>query len=214
MAISIESHAILGSVVTRGVHLSPRHVKHGHAIKQVHVQSPERMLKASAGSGSQTQGHLSRVMALAATQAATEHRTLVDMAPKPVLERLELSLQTYDPATPLVDLLVVGAGPAGLSVAQQVASKGLSVVCVDPMPDSVWPNNYGVWVDEFEALGLTDCLDYVWPKAVVFLDTHEKKNLDRPYGRVNRRALKTKMATRCVKEGVAFHTAKASSTCC
>ena len=42
---------------------------------------------------------------------------------------------------------------------------------VDPAPLSSWPNNYGVWVDEFEAMGLADCLERVWPKAQVFLDS-------------------------------------------
>ena len=33
-----------------------------------------------------------------------------------------------------------------------------------------WINNYGVWVDEFQAMGLEDCLHVVWPKAKVWLD--------------------------------------------
>ncbi|CAI5461916.1 unnamed protein product [Closterium sp. Yama58-4] len=98
-----------------------------------------------------------------------------------------------------------------MSVAQQVASHGMKVCCVDPAPESMWPNNYGVWVDEFEALDLTDCLDYVWQKAVVYLDDGKQKYLDRPYGRVSRRALKMKMASQCIKNGVTFHTAKVDS---
>jgi hypothetical protein len=31
----------------------------------------------------------------------------------------------------------------------------------------------GVWVDEFNAMGLGDCLDYVWNKAEVFLHSGE-----------------------------------------
>ena len=42
---------------------------------------------------------------------------------------------------------------------------------IDPAPLSAWPNNYGVWVDEFEAMGLEDCLEVVWPQARVFLDS-------------------------------------------
>ena len=34
-----------------------------------------------------------------------------------------------------------------------------------------WINNYGVWCDEFEAMGLEDCFDVVWPRAVVHLDS-------------------------------------------
>jgi len=29
----------------------------------------------------------------------------------------------------------------------------------------------GVWVDEFRAMGLDDCLDHVWERAEVFLDS-------------------------------------------
>lgn len=34
-----------------------------------------------------------------------------------------------------------------------------------------WPNNYGVWVDEFEAIGLGDMFDIVWDEATVQLDS-------------------------------------------
>lgn len=51
---------------------------------------------------------------------------------------------------------------------------GYKVCIVDPDPRAPWPNNYGVWVDEFEAMGLTDYLEVVWPKANVFLDSSDK----------------------------------------
>lgn len=47
------------------------------------------------------------------------------------------------------------------------------MVVVDPEPLSKWPNNYGVWVDEFAAMGLDGCLELVWPKATVFLDSSQ-----------------------------------------
>jgi hypothetical protein len=31
----------------------------------------------------------------------------------------------------------------------------------------------GVWVDEFQAMGLEECLEVVWPKAKVWLDSGE-----------------------------------------
>ena len=42
---------------------------------------------------------------------------------------------------------------------------------MDPDPLRVWPNNYGVWVDEFAAMGLDDCIELVWPQAKVYLDS-------------------------------------------
>lgn len=140
-------------------------------------------------------------------------QTLLDLVPVTEPQDLDLDiprLRGGSPSEPAaVDLLVVGAGPAGLAVAQQVSAGGLRVCCVDPRPSSVWPNNYGVWVDEFEALGLAGCLDYTWRTAAVFLDERGGgKTLDRPYGRVDRARLKTTMMERCIANGVEFHEAK------
>ncbi|GBG71583.1 hypothetical protein CBR_g8999 [Chara braunii] len=138
-------------------------------------------------------------------------------APSPLpAEELSLTLPEYDPAKPVpvaLDLLVVGSGPAGLAVAQLVSSCGLRVCCVDPSPKAIWPNNYGVWVDEFEAMDLLDCLDHTWPRAVVYLDDgpNHVKNLSRPYGRVNRVRLKSKMMEKCIQNGVTFYKDKVES---
>lgn len=73
------------------------------------------------------------------------------------------------------DLVIAGAGPAGISVAERVAFEGFQVCVVDPNPLGEWPNNYGVWVDEFELMGLEDCLNKVWSKAIVYLDKETEK---------------------------------------
>lgn len=134
---------------------------------------------------------------------------LLELAPETKKENLEFELPMYDPSKPqIMDLVVVGGGPAGLAVAQQVSAAGLSVCSIDPSPKLIWPNNYGVWVDEFEAMNLLDCLDTTWSSAVVFIDDRTKKYLDRPYGRVNRKQLKSKMMQKCILNGVRFHQAK------
>ncbi|XP_077218896.1 lycopene cyclase [Tasmannia lanceolata] len=134
---------------------------------------------------------------------------LLELVPDTRKEILELELPMYDPSKGLVmDLVVVGGGPAGLSVAQRVSEAGLSVCSIDPSPKLIWPNNYGVWVDEFEAMDLLDCIDTTWSGAVVYVDDLSKKYLDRPYGRVNRKQLKSKMMQKCVSNGVRFHQAK------
>ncbi|KAL3682483.1 hypothetical protein R1sor_000505 [Riccia sorocarpa] len=135
--------------------------------------------------------------------------TLLDMKPKVELKKLSYDIPIFDPRrSKPVDLVVVGGGPAGLAVAQRVSGQGLSVCCIDPEPRSVWPNNYGVWVDEFEAMDLLDCLDYTWGSAVVYLDDDQKKSLQRPYGRVNRVKLKSKMIEQCITNGVQFYQSK------
>lgn len=136
---------------------------------------------------------------------------LLEMVPEAKKESLTYELPKYDPSKQSqVDLVVVGSGPAGLAVAKQVSEAGVSVCCIDPAPQSIWPNNYGVWVDEFEAMDLLDCLDTTWASAVVYLDNDSKKYLKRPYGRVDRRRLKAKMMEGCITNGVKFHQAKVS----
>ena len=103
---------------------------------------------------------------------------------------------------------------------------GFRVVVVDPEPLLKWPNNYGVWVDEFAAMGLDSCLELVWPRATVFLDSSEGgqrsgalqvdmlpdgricltayvdcRFLSRPYGRVDRPKLKRMLLERCIANG-------------
>ena len=113
-------------------------------------------------------------------------------------------LSTGSVPTGVVDVCVLGGGPGGLSVAAECAALGLGVVVVDPSIDAKWPNNYGVWMDEVEHIGLADCVDAVWPKAQVNFDEDNTVMLQRPYGRVDRVALKDRLAARCKAGGAAF----------
>lgn len=113
------------------------------------------------------------------------------------------------------DLVVAGAGPSGLTVGSRVAQSGFKVCIVDPSPLSLWPNNYGVWVDEFEAMGLDDCFHKVWSRADVFLENNDPpkqaflrpfflnstRRLNRPYARVDRPKLKRKLIESCKENG-------------
>lgn len=83
-----------------------------------------------------------------------------------------LRLHTHDSSSNVkLDLVVAGGGPSGIAVAERVSAAGYKVCVVDPAPLAHWPNNYGVWVDEFAAMGLEDCLEIVWPQAKVHLDS-------------------------------------------
>ncbi|KAG4129672.1 hypothetical protein ERO13_D09G096600v2 [Gossypium hirsutum] len=122
---------------------------------------------------------------------------------------LDSDLPWFNPSDrPCFDVIIIGTGPGGLQLAEQVSQYGIKVCCVDPSPLSFWPNNYGVWVDEFESLGLVECLDKIWPMTCVYIDDHKTKYLDRPYGRVSRKILKTKLLENCVSNSVKFHKAK------
>jgi lycopene beta-cyclase len=90
------------------------------------------------------------------------------------------------------DLLILGAGPSALVLAQEAASRGLTVSCVAPDWTAEWTNNYGVWVDDApESLKLH--LEAVWPKVSVHFGTSGERVLERAYGRIDgcglRRAL-------------------------
>ncbi|XP_010558132.1 PREDICTED: lycopene beta cyclase, chloroplastic-like [Tarenaya hassleriana] len=148
----------------------------------------------------------------ALSRSRSSSSTLLDLVPETKKENLDFELPLYDPCkSQAVDLAVVGGGPAGLAVAQQVSEAGLSVCSIDPSPRLIWPNNYGVWVDEFEAMDLLDCLDTTWSGAVVYVDDHVKKDLGRPYGRVNRKLLKSKMLQKCISNGVKFHQSRVTN---
>ncbi|XP_078443255.1 lycopene cyclase [Wolffia australiana] len=166
----------------------------------------ESLLRAHSGLGL-LHAHRPRSLTVRSGRSA-----LLELVPETRKETLDMDLPRFDAAgKKTVDLAVVGGGPAGLAVAQQVSAEGLSVCCIDPSPQTIWPNNYGVWVDEFEAMGLLDCLDATWPGAAVHIDSATKKLLHRPYGRVNRKQLKLKMMQNCVSNGVSFHQAKVLS---
>jgi lycopene beta-cyclase len=48
----------------------------------------------------------------------------------------------------VLDVLVVGAGPAGYALARACAENGLSTAVLDPAPDRPWRATYGAWADE------------------------------------------------------------------
>ena len=121
----------------------------------------------------------------------------------------------------LVDALVVGAGPAGLALAAELAERGLSVGIV--ARDEPFVNTYGVWVDEFEAMGLlkeekeegegegegegesSSVLAQSWPSARCFFGPGaEPTVVRRGYGKVNAARLRSILVGRAQGAGVRF----------
>ncbi|KAL3828586.1 hypothetical protein ACJIZ3_017388 [Penstemon smallii] len=140
---------------------------------------------------------------------SSKFNSFLDLEPISKKESLNFDVPLFHPSDrSKFDVIVIGAGPAGLRLAEQVSKYGIKVCCLDPSPLSMWPNNYGVWVDEFESLGLEDCLDKTWPMTCVHINDDKTKYLDRAYGRVNRKDLKLKLLSSCAANGVKFHKAK------
>ncbi|KAH9298218.1 hypothetical protein KI387_029900, partial [Taxus chinensis] len=105
-----------------------------------------------------------------------------------------------------LDLLVMGCGPAGMSLAAESAKQGLNVGLIGP--DMPFTNNYGVWEDEFEALGLQKCIEHIWRDTVVYLKSDEPLLIGRAYGRVSRHFLREELLKRCAEAGVQYLNSK------
>ncbi|XVE70630.1 hypothetical protein DITRI_Ditri10aG0086600 [Diplodiscus trichospermus] len=106
----------------------------------------------------------------------------------------------------LLDLVVIGCGPAGLALAAESAKLGLNVGLIGP--DLPFTNNYGVWEDEFKDLGLEGCIEHVWRDTIVYLDDDKPIMIGRAYGRVSRHLLHEELLRRCLESGVKYLSSK------
>lgn len=84
----------------------------------------------------------------------------------------------------MLDLVVVGAGPAGLALAGACAREGLSVAVVAPEPEAPWVPSYGAWAGELPDYW-REWAEAVWPEVVVHLDETRRHDLRGPYVRVH-----------------------------
>ena len=79
------------------------------------------------------------------------------------------------------DVVVAGAGPAGLAVAAACAARGLSTVVVAPALRP-WTHTYGLWADELTVAGT------VYPTTLVRTGAGDH-DLGRPYARLDNAAV-------------------------
>ncbi|UPR03242.1 lycopene epsilon cyclase [Chloropicon primus] len=109
-----------------------------------------------------------------------------------------------------VDVLVVGCGPAGMalasSLAEESAKRGGAVKVGLIGPDVPFVNTYGVWMDEFEELGLEGCVEKVFDDAISHFGDGEKGfvNVGRRYAKVDLDKLQDHLLSRCQEAGVVF----------
>lgn len=111
-------------------------------------------------------------------------------------------------------VLVLGSGPAGRSVAALLAAKGVDTILADKNADREFPPNYGVWQDEWETIcrvykengvpmsggRMGEAVDYQWDVTDCYfggsfdIPTAERMRLDRPYCRIDRQALRESLS--------------------
>ena len=112
------------------------------------------------------------------------------------------------------DVLVLGGGPAALCMAAALAGEGLAVDLLAPHdPREPWPNTYGIWGEEVDALGLAHLLEYRWSHTVSYFGPGDPEPAStanqatahgRDYGLFNRRALQQHWLQACAQGGVAL----------
>ena len=72
----------------------------------------------------------------------------------------------------------------GVALSLNLAKQGLSVAMIGPI-EGGWPNNYGVWMDEWDALGLPlECIQQTYASTRITISADESIGIDRAYGKV------------------------------
>jgi lycopene beta-cyclase len=110
----------------------------------------------------------------------------------------------------IYDAIVVGAGPAGLSIAAELCRLGLRLLGVSPkQPETPWANTYGIWCDDLEILGLGDLLAHRWSDCSVYTNSGEIP-LKREYGLFDNGCLQTHLLAQCGSGSMVWQTGSAA----
>ena len=124
--------------------------------------------------------------------------------------------EPLNPDLPACDVLVIGAGPAALAIAAELADRGLmlrGLAASDPA--APWPNTYGIWGPELDRLGLQDLLEHRWSdcrsdfSAPLQPLPPTRHPID--YGLFDRARLQRHWLERCQAAGMVWERAEAGS---
>ncbi len=87
------------------------------------------------------------------------------------------------------DVLVIGAGPAALTICAALAERGLAVEALSPTdPQTPWLNTYGIWGQEVDDLGLGHLLAHRWSNTLSWFGENPTQH-GRDYGLFDKTAL-------------------------
>lgn len=110
----------------------------------------------------------------------------------------------------MFDALVIGTGPAGLSVAAALCEAGLHVAGLTSTdPAAPWLNTYGIWRDELEPLGLEGMLGHCWTNCAAYASGQELP-LRRAYGLLNNDRLQAHLLDNCMRGNIVWHSGLAA----
>ena len=115
----------------------------------------------------------------------------------------------------VVDVLVLGAGPAALAIAAALGKEGLQVSALTVgNPREPWPYTYGIWGDEVDAFDMGHLLEHRWSNTVSFFgpgasDPNADENRPSPhhrdYGLFDKIKLQEHWLQQCEAAGLTWH---------
>ena len=115
----------------------------------------------------------------------------------------------------VVDVLVLGAGPAALAIAAALGKEGLQVSALTAgNPREPWPYTYGIWGDEVDAFDMGHLLEHRWANTVSFFGpgaADPKAAANRPsphhrdYGLFDKIKLQEHWLQQCEAAGLTWH---------
>ncbi|KEF41217.1 MAG: lycopene cyclase [Cyanobium sp. CACIAM 14] len=112
-------------------------------------------------------------------------------------------------------MLVIGSGPAALTIAAELGERGVAVEALSATePEAPWPNTYGIWGDEVDALGLGHLLAHRWTDTVSYFGAGCEQGSEptphgRDYGLFDKQALQSHGLERCAAAGLRWHRGRA-----
>ncbi len=104
----------------------------------------------------------------------------------------------------ILDIIILGSGPAALCLASELANQDLNIKCISTKsPYDKWSNTYGIWASELEVLGLESLLSHRWSATVSFFGNGLEKKGNLPtyhkydYGLIDREAFQEALLKKC-----------------
>ncbi len=104
----------------------------------------------------------------------------------------------------ILDILILGSGPAALCLASELAKQSLNIKGISTKsPHEKWENTYGIWASELEELGLGYLLSHRWSETVSYFGDGIKDKGNNPtkhyydYGLINQEAFQNDLLKKC-----------------